>query len=215
MRNGLLGKLFPLLVFITIKLKSMEKDQSRATILMSRELTSITYISFGALQLNKDFPQLLLLRRISWYPGFIHWLLPSPRMRRRKKFRDFFWNTQYLPNVFQCFILGNLYCAIMLGFHRSGHICVITKIVIHPCYWVAPRDNKNKCWSSNKHLSRLNIRSKFVFSKELNAQDFTWRFMVILCSSVLQKFVVTYAKQVVVVLSLIKPSRYKYRHCCQ
>ena len=24
-------------------------------------------------------------------------------------------------NVFQCFILKNLYCAFMFGFHRSGH----------------------------------------------------------------------------------------------
>jgi len=56
MRNGLLGNLFPVLLFITIKSKSMKEDQSRATILMSRELMGITYNFFGALRLNKDFP---------------------------------------------------------------------------------------------------------------------------------------------------------------
>ena len=32
----------------------------------------------------------------------------------------------YLPNIFQCFILKNLHCAITFGFWRSGHICSCT-----------------------------------------------------------------------------------------
>ena len=35
---------------------------------------------------------------------------------------DFFKIRNYLSNVFQCFILKNLYCAIMFSFRRSGHI---------------------------------------------------------------------------------------------
>jgi len=35
---------------------------------------------------------------------------------------DFIKIRNYLPNVFQCFILKNLYCAIMFSFCRSSHI---------------------------------------------------------------------------------------------
>jgi len=53
---------------------------------------------------------------------FLYATLLSPRTRRLKKLTNFFKIRNYLPNVFQCFILKNLYCAIVFGFRRSGHI---------------------------------------------------------------------------------------------
>ena len=100
------------------KSNSMKKYRSQMTDLMSHEQMAITYNSLGALPPNK----LLLLGRIRWYPGFNRWPLPLLRTRRVKKLMDFFKIRNYLCNVFQCFTLKNLYCAIMFGFHRSGHI---------------------------------------------------------------------------------------------
>ena len=56
LRNGLLGKLFLLLPFITSnKVEIHEETLIATTTPTSRELTAITYNSFGALQSNKDF----------------------------------------------------------------------------------------------------------------------------------------------------------------
>ena len=63
--------------------------------------------------------ELLLLEQIRRYPGFNHWPFPSPRAGLVKKLTDFFLSiTQSLLFVYQRFILKNLYCAIMFGFHR-------------------------------------------------------------------------------------------------
>ena len=56
LRNGLLGKLFLLLPFITAnKVEIHEEHQSQTITSTSRELVAITYNSFGPLQSNKDF----------------------------------------------------------------------------------------------------------------------------------------------------------------
>ena len=49
------GYVIPSALCITTNLKSMKKYRLHATTLTSRELTAITYNSFGALQPNKDF----------------------------------------------------------------------------------------------------------------------------------------------------------------
>ena len=103
------------------KLKFMKKHWSWTTTSTSHEQMTIMYNSFGVLQSNK----LLLLGQIRWYPGFNHWLFPSPRKGWVKKLTDFFKICNHLPNVFYCFKLKNLYCgAIMFGFHRSGQIYI-------------------------------------------------------------------------------------------
>ena len=90
LRNGLLGKLFLLLPCIhKTTLKSMKKHWLWATASTSRELTAITYNSLMYCNQAKIF-NLLLLRKIRWYPGFNRWFLPSPRTKGVKKLRFFF-----------------------------------------------------------------------------------------------------------------------------
>ena len=109
-----------------IKSKSMKKYWSQTTASTSRELAAITYNYFGPLQ---RFSSSSCMGK----SDFNRWALSSTRTRRVKKLTNFFKMRNHLPNVFQCFILKNLYCAIMFGFRRSGHICKYKTVAIK-CY---------------------------------------------------------------------------------
>jgi len=93
------------------KSKSMKKHRSRATALVSH--SNGHNLQFLWCTAIKDFLALVWVNKM--IPRFNCWSLPSPRVRRLKKFTDFFKIHNYLPNVFQFFILKNLYCAIMFG----------------------------------------------------------------------------------------------------
>ena len=117
LRHGLLGKLFLILPSSPqTKSKTIKKHRLQTTALTSRELTAITYNSFGTLQSNKDFLSSSCLGN-KMKPGFNCWPLPSPRTRHVRKLTDFF--KICLPNVFQCFILK---IHITFSFRRSSHI---------------------------------------------------------------------------------------------
>ena len=104
------------------KSKSMKKYRLWTTASTSCELMAITYNSFSTLHMQTMIFELLLLGWIRWHSGFNCWSIFSLWTRHVKKLTDFSQNTHFLPNVFHCFILKNLYCTIMLSFRRSGHI---------------------------------------------------------------------------------------------
>jgi len=92
LRNGLLGKLFLLLSFITANKVEIHEE----TLIVNNRF-DVTWISGHSLQFlwpTAEIFELLLLGRIRWYPGFNRWALPSPRTRRVKKLMEFFQNTQ-------------------------------------------------------------------------------------------------------------------------
>ena len=113
LRNRLLGKLFFLLPCITTN----EETLIVSNLFNVRWKTAITYNSFGALRSNKDF-QASFAEANKMVPGFYP-LTPSiTKNKTCKEVNGIFfikiWN--YLPNVFECFILKNLFCTIMFGF---------------------------------------------------------------------------------------------------
>jgi len=71
--------------------------------------------------------------------------------KRSYTYRFFFKICNYLPNVFQCFVLKNLYCAIMFGFYRSSHICDHLSENPHSSHkhvhWKKKKEFKNYLWN--------------------------------------------------------------------
>ena len=113
LRNGLLGKLFPLLLCITTNKVEIHEKTSIAGYHFDVMWTNGHNLQFlwCTCDQTKIF-ELLLLGLIKWYPSFNHCPFPSPRMKRVKKLTDFFQNTQNLPNALYWKICIVLLCSV-------------------------------------------------------------------------------------------------------
>ena len=119
LRNGLLDKWF--LLFPCI---ATNKSEIHEETLITNNHFNVTWINghnlwFLWCTVIKDFQAPLALAN-KMIPRFRP-LAPSFTKLRACKDIDF-QNIQYLSSVCQSFILKNMYCPIVFGFHRSGHI---------------------------------------------------------------------------------------------
>ena len=137
LKNGFLGKLFLLLPCITTNKVKIHEETSVVNNCFDFTWTNAHKSQFLWCTVIKQRFWAPVAWRIWWYPSFNCWAPLFTKNKAHKEVMDFFKLCNYIPNLFQCSILKNLYCAIiMFGFCRFSHkwlysFCKIYHQIVH------------------------------------------------------------------------------------